>query len=92
MFWKKGEVDKSVLKVACALLECSKELNLPDPQGFTDYSKVFLNTLIKTRLLPKMGMIRPLLVLLEISCEYYKDYVLEIFDLIMFVIEFSLGA
>ena len=31
LFWKKGEVDKSILKVACALLECSKELNLPDP-------------------------------------------------------------
>ena len=39
-----------------------------------------------------MGMIRPLLVLLEIACEFYRDFVLELFDLVMFVVEFSLGA
>jgi len=47
---------------------------------------------MNNRLLPKVGMIKPLMVLLELVIEWYPDYVFVIFDLLIFNLEFSLGS
>lgn len=44
------------------------------------------------RLIPKIGMVRPLLLLLEIVIDLYQDYVDIVFDLLIFNVEFCLGS
>lgn len=47
---------------------------------------------MNNRLLPKVGMIKPLMILLELVIEWYPDYVFVIFDLLIFNLEYSLGS
>jgi hypothetical protein len=59
-----------------------------------NYTRVFMNTLLlKQRVPPRQGMVRPLMVLLQccIENQALNEYVLGLFDLIMFIIEFTFG-
>ncbi|CAD8086242.1 unnamed protein product [Paramecium primaurelia] len=86
LHFKQKQYQQTMVRLAEAL----KYLN---PNIYLD-SENLLNQLsnMNQRWIPKVGMIRPLMLLLEIVTELYQDYVFIVFDLLIFNLEFCLGS
>lgn len=95
MHLKLHQIPQAIQKIAQAMHEINPQISIP-AQNDT-FNEAFLSQLLNmnNRVLPKVGMIRPLMILLELVIEsqqyQVQNVVFLLFDLIIFNIEFSLG-
>jgi tetratricopeptide (TPR) repeat protein len=80
-----------ILKISLSLQQIQPVVQ-PDPSS-EEFERKFLNNMLKQRVLPTPGIITPLMLLLKcaVECDSLNDFVMLLFDVLMFSLEFTFG-
>jgi hypothetical protein len=63
------DINQSIMKLCLSLNSVNPQIVVPSVTNPNEFIISFLKQITKTRLLPKIGMIRPLLILLDTIAE-----------------------